>query len=253
MGERACISMSWTTGISYRDDSILVDGYFAGHSATATVRSPEFFAAVWRSLPTVLELEHYSAVKRSGNWLAKPGSSLARYGKGKTGADVLRDALGILHATYIGYHGDAADWLADNPDLTVELLNRSGYWYFLHRIALPDVLTAGQSHPIEITWENRGVAPASRDFVLHLRLEGPETLDFERPSGNRRWVPETTGKLYSERYTIDLPKTAKPGVYQLRLKLRSPSANRDVFLALKTNLLDRLNYYALGECQVENQ
>jgi hypothetical protein len=49
----------------------------------------------------------------------------------------------LLHATYIGYHGDAREWLADNPELTKELLNRCGYWLFpeVHRVAGP--LVAG--------------------------------------------------------------------------------------------------------------
>ncbi len=53
-------------GITYRDDSILVNGYIAGHTKTWTVRSPEFFADAYRKTPTIFELEHYSAVKRTG-------------------------------------------------------------------------------------------------------------------------------------------------------------------------------------------
>lgn len=236
--------------IGYRDDSILVDGYFAGYSATATVRSPELFTAAWQRLPAVLELEHYSAVKRSGNWDARPGSSLARHGNGKTGPEMLREALGLLRATYIGYHGDAAVWLADNPELTVELLNLSGYWYFLHRIAVPDAFVPGAPHVAEMTWENRGVAPAFEDFELQLRVEGPETFDFTFPSGNRRWLPASDEKTYSEKHTLTLPRSAEPGTYRLKLKLRSPKANRDVLLALKPGLLDVLGYYDLGQVRV---
>jgi hypothetical protein len=56
-------------------------------------------------VPTVFELEHYGSVKRQGNWVAAPGSSLEKFGKGGSGADFFRGALGLLHATYIGYHG----------------------------------------------------------------------------------------------------------------------------------------------------
>ena len=35
-------------------------------------------------------------------------------------ASIFRGALGLLHATYIGYHGDAREWLTDNPELLME-------------------------------------------------------------------------------------------------------------------------------------
>ena len=110
-------------GISYRDDSPLVNGYVRGYADTYTVRSPEFFEDAYRKTPTVFELQHYGAVKRDGNWKVREGSSLARYAKGKDGPDFFRGALDLLHATYIGYHGDANEWLTDNPKLTKELLN----------------------------------------------------------------------------------------------------------------------------------
>ncbi len=237
-------------GIGYRDDSILVNGYFAAHSATATVRSPEFFADTWQRLPAVLELEHYSAVKRGGNWEASPGSSIARFGRGKNGPQMLQQALEILHATYIGYHGDAALWLSDNPELTVQLLNRCGYWFFLHRVSAPDALAPGKAHEVQVTWENRGVAPAYDEFVLQLRLEGPQTFDFSFNSGNRRWIPGEN-RLSTESYSLVIPKEAQPGTYQLTLKLYSPSANRDVLLALKPALLDGTRCYRIGEVRVE--
>lgn len=115
------------------------------------MRSPQFFADAYPHTPTVLELEHYSAVKKTGNWEARPGSSVAQFGKGKTGPDLLRGALDLLHATYLGYHGDAAERLADNPGLTKELLNRCGCWLFPLSIGLFDVsATAGNAR-----WNSR--------------------------------------------------------------------------------------------------
>ncbi|MDP2324152.1 MAG: hypothetical protein Q8N51_08995, partial [Gammaproteobacteria bacterium] len=116
-----------THGISYRDDSILVDGYLQGVSDRFTVNSPEFCRDAYPHTPTVLELEHYGTVKRLGNWDGRPGSNVEKFGKGKRGADYFRGALELLHASYIGYHGYAHEWLADNPELTKELLNRCGY------------------------------------------------------------------------------------------------------------------------------
>jgi len=233
-------------GISYRDDSILVNGYLAGQSKTFTVRSPEFFADAYPDRPTVFELEHYGKVKGLGNWDARPDSLLAKHGGGLKGPDFFRGALGLLHATYIGYHGDAREWLADNPALTVELLNRCGYWYFLHRVELPDSLRAGSSNPATLVWENRGVAPAYHAYQLKLRLAGPETIDLSLDSQNRRWLPVPQGATHTAHYVLDIPKTARPGRYTLKLKLHSPEARRDIFLALNPKLLDGDNFYRLG-------
>jgi hypothetical protein len=232
-------------GISYRDDSILVDWYVTTYSKTFTVRSPEFFADAYRQTPTVFELEHYGSVKRYGNWTGKPDSSLAKFGGGQSGADFFRGALRLLHATYIGYHGYAHEWLAENPELTGDLLNRCGYWYFLHRLDVPDRWQAGDSQTLQIVWENRGVAPAYHPYQLLFRLEGPETMDWAVDSGNRKWSPEPQGKTYRETYTVDVPRTLEPGRYALKLKLRSNEARRDVFLALDPQRLDSENFYQI--------
>jgi len=237
-------------GISYRDDSILVNGYLRGHSDTYTVRSPEFFADVWRVRPTVFELEHYGSVKRYGNWSGKAESSLEKYGKGKTGEDFFRGALALLHATYIGYHGYAHEWLADNPGLTVELLNRCGYWLFLHHVTISDVLESGEPHTIQLAWENRGVAPVYHPYILKVRLVGPDNIDFEFESGSRKWMPEPAGTIYHESYVLKIPAGLRPGVYRLKIKLYSKEEGQDVFLALDPELLDGQNFYTVTSMNI---
>ena len=197
-------------GITYRDDSILVDYYIGAYPDTFTVRSPEYFADVYPHRPTVLELEHYRSVRRLGNWTGRPNSSLLKHGGGKSGADFLRGALELLHATYIGYHGFADVWLAENPDLTTELLNRCGYWFFLHSVTTPDGLHPGQTQEIQLAWENRGVAPAYQPYTLKVRLAGSDTADFNCDAGNRKWLPDPPGTVYRETYNLRIPSTLPP-------------------------------------------
>ncbi|MBK9139115.1 MAG: DUF4832 domain-containing protein [Verrucomicrobia bacterium] len=236
-------------GITYRDDSILVDGYLAGTSERFTVRSPEFFADAYLRTPTILELEHYGHVKRLGNWDARPDSSLAKHGKGRTGPDFFRGALGLLRATYIGYHGYAHEWLTDNPELTGELLNRCGYWYFPHEVRVPEVWRPGESITLEIRWENRGVAPAYHPYRLKLRLEGPRRIESDGEAGNRRWLPSPAGP-FPETYRMSLPTDLPAGEYTLRLKLSCPATQRDVQLALQPALRDGEGYYRVGPVEV---
>ncbi len=238
-------------GITYRDDSILVDWYVLQHIKTATVRSPELFEDGWQIGPTVFELQHYGAVRKDGNWEPRPGSTLAKHDLGLTGPDVFRDAVGLLHATYIGYHGYADEWLAENPKLTCELLNRCGYWYFLHRARTLGTWKSGETSELELTWENRGAAPAYHDYQLFVRLEGPETIDINLDAGNRDWLPSDTSKdTYSRKYPIRLPRTVKAGPYELKFKLYSPQAERDVSIALDDELLDDDGYYKTMNVEV---
>ena len=237
-------------GISYRDDSPLVNGYVRGYADTYTVRSPEFFKDAYLKTPTVFELQHYSAVKSDGNWKVKEGSSLSKYAKGKDGPDFFKGALDLLHATYIGYHGDANEWLTDNPELTKELLNRCGYWFFLHQVDIPDFLRAGNTNTIQMVWENRGVAPAYHPYVLKIRLAGPDTSDFDFKAGCQKWLSDPPGTIYHESYTLRIPPELQPGVYTLKIKLYSKEEEQDVFLALDPELLDGQNFYKIASTKI---
>ncbi len=236
--------------IAYRDDSILVDYYVRAYSDTWTVRSPAFFADTWRRTPQVLELQHYGAVKRDGNWIVQPGSSAARHGDGNSGPDYFRGALDLLHATYIGYHGDAREWLDDNPEVTVELLNRCGYWYFPHRVMLPEDLSKSDNATIGITWENRGVAPAYHPYQLLLRLKGPETQTITVDARNMRWMPCKSNTTYTETYRVPQLANLKPGKYDLAMKLYCPNGRRPVLLALESKLKDKDDFYTIGSFEI---
>jgi hypothetical protein len=241
-------------GISYRDDSPLVNGYINDrYSDTYTVRSPEFFEDTYRRTPTVFELEHYRKVKSEGNWTAEDGSAISKFAPGKTGPDFFRGALDLLHATYIGYHGDAHDWLTDNPKLTLELLNCCGYWFFLHQVDIPETLHTGGREALQMVWENRGVAPAYHPYVLKIRLVGPTTVDFELESGNRRWMPVATDGMYRENYVVAIPEGTPSGLYVLKMKLFANDENKDVLLALDPDLLDGENYYKIATVRVEKE
>ena len=237
-------------GISYRDDSPLVNGYVKGYADTYTVRSPEFFKDAYLKTPTVFELQHYHTVKRDGNWKVKEGSSLSKYAKGKDGPDFFMGALGLLHATYIGYHGDANEWLTDNPELTKKLLNRCGYWFFLHSVTIPDVMQSGRPQTVQLAWENQGVAPAYHPYTLMVRLVGPDNIDFEFESGCRKWVPDPPGSIYHESYTLRIPRELHPGIYRLKIKLYLKEEEQDVFLALDPELFDDQNFYTVASTNI---
>lgn len=196
----------------------------------------------------MLELEHYGAVKRLGNWTPRPGSSLERHGGGRTGADLLRGALEVLRATYIGYHGYAREWLADNPDLTVELLNRCGYWFFPHSVELPEAARPGATAVAVVVWENRGVARAYRPYALWWRLDGPRRVEIRQPAANDRWEPGAPPTR--ESYEWALPADMPAGDYEVLFKLRAEHAERDVRLPLAASREAADGFYRVGRIRV---
>jgi hypothetical protein len=103
----------------------------------------------------VLELQHYGMMKKleqDWSWRGVDGSEY--------GAQYFENALRQMHATFIGYHGYAREWLADNPNLTRKFANLCGYWYFLQSASWPETARGGDNVQLSLTWLNRGVAPS---------------------------------------------------------------------------------------------
>jgi hypothetical protein len=238
-------------GISLRDDSPIVDWYVQHNLKTWTVSHPHFYDPLYLKKPIVFELQHYGEVKKDGNWLGKNGAGkIAKYGY--SGAEIMRKAIETMHATYIGYHGYAEDWLADNPDLTKELANLCGYWYFPVKANLPGKFSKGDNI-FTIEWLNKGVAPAYNTFGLALRFESknPEkSFDlFLYDSGNKNWLP---GINKEENYRVKIPSEVKKGDYVLKFKLmeRIPESDRDIQIGIKASIIDSQDYTKIGKISI---
>ena len=237
-----------SNGITFRDDSPLVDWYFHHTLKTSTITNPKFYDPLYFKKPIILEMEHYRAVKKNGNWLGKNGETLIPEFK-ISGADVLRGALKTMHATYIGYHGYPEIWLTENPELTRELANLCGYWYFPVKATIPGKIRKGENF-ISIEWLNKGVAPAYKGFSMILRFEGgkPENsfdLLFE-DSGNRNWLPD---KSNMQKYRFMIPSNAQKGQYKLSFKLfdQTNEKRQDIQLGLKEDTIGYQGFIYLGK------
>ncbi|HKJ80155.1 MAG TPA: hypothetical protein VKA10_11490, partial [Prolixibacteraceae bacterium] len=215
--QQELLNYALENGFSLRDDSPLVLGYMQNDLDTWTVGHPEFFEESYKTMPNVFELQHYGHVLEDGNWLGKNGEEIIpEYGV--SGADVFRNAMKIIRPTYIGYHGYMGEWLEDNPELTVELLNRCGYWYFPKSINSTEFKEGHLSFNIE--WKNKGLAPAYSVYQLKGKLipenNSSETIDFEiEDSGNLNWMPN---QISVENYDVSLPKNLT-GEYQFAIQL----------------------------------
>ena len=226
-------------GITLRDDSPLVDWYLQHNADTWSVSHPHFFNPLYLTKPIIFELQHYHMVKSDGNWKGLNGSEEIP-NLGYSGAEILENAIETMRATYIGYHGYAEEWLADNPDLTKQMANRCGYWYFPVVITVPEKLKSGYNN-IEVKWLNKGVAPAYNKFALVFRFEpvkGGSTFDVViDDSGNKNWLP---GKKQQELYKFELPAAFSKGEYHLKFKLvdNNTDSQQDVKVGIKETLID---------------
>ncbi len=233
-----------SNGFSLRDDSPLVDWYIDNNLDTWSVSHPHFFEDLYLKRPVVFELQHYGNVKEDGNWKGKNGEEILRE-YGVSGAEIFRNAIHLIKPTYIGYHGYAEEWLNDNPQLTNELLNLCGYWYFPVSFKLGKIKNS--EFAFSINWLNKGVAPAYDAFSLRGKLipldSSGKIVEFElEDSQNRKWMP---GEIYNAEYIVSLAKVPE-GNYSLGIQLFDKTSGKPVETGVKTEeIID--GYFMLDE------
>ncbi|MDR1517095.1 MAG: beta-galactosidase [Dysgonamonadaceae bacterium] len=124
-------------GVTIHDDSILVQPKPRHwyHSEMAQL--------FWRTLPIVVEHEHYGASVERGAW----------------DKDLLMKAVEDYHATWLSIHWFPDEELAANRDVIERINRRIGYRLQCPEIVYPTEVTKGQPFTIESRWRNAGVAP----------------------------------------------------------------------------------------------
>lgn len=243
--EQDLLNYALANDLSWRDDSILTWPGLHNWPETFNVARPALFESAWRRFPTVLETSHYHEAVRDGAYKTTASGSIRAY-------DDMRASAKLTHATYMGYHGDAAKWLTDHSAFARELANSLGYWYFPRTISTPQVLPAGGRAIVSIVWENHGTACAYKRFALRAKLTGyGKTIVLPlADSDNRTWMPETATE---ERYLLALPAAMLDGKYDLSIGLFDTSAapERVIEIGARENLRDRDGYYRVTQVGIE--
>lgn len=244
-----------TQGLSFRDDSILVD-YYTRTAEPAkrnfSVSAPGLFERTWRDRPVLLETQHYPMMKTTDKTWTTPNGV-------PVGAATLEGAIRLMHASFIGFHGDPGEYLAENPVVARRMANLAGYWFFPVTVATPGVVShRDKAVPITVIWRNRGVAPAYHPYRVLVKLTGAggETIHTARPTeaASDKWMPDANEKSQgaqdvTETYGVPLPALLKPGVYSVCVALRDGS--RPVEIGLSVKYCDRDGFYALTTVSVE--
>lgn len=231
-------------GIAWRDDSILVGWYVDVNAETYSVSDPKIFRDSWPTRPTIVELQHYQMIIDDGNWKGQDGSV--------RGAEILWGACEIMHPTWIGYHGYADQWLKDNPNLTRQLANKVGYWYFLKSIDIPELVRPGLQTTLTLEMENHGYAPAYKKYSMLVKLEGSSESyeQYLTEIDNRTWMPGETAIVSA---ALFIPSSLPMGDYKVKLKMVKDNlpVPRTVYLALQDKFKDQNGFYEVGSVTVK--
>lgn len=154
-GDYPLLDYAREKGVGWRDDSILVAN--PPNSWYHTDQAERY----WRTLPVVLEHEHYIGSVQRGAW----------------SQDLLVKSVEEMHASYMSIHGPAKKLLDENRDAIDKINLRLGYRFQLREASWPDVVHVGpDARPFTVnwTWANAGVAPCYADAFPCLTVKDGE-------------------------------------------------------------------------------
>lgn len=233
-----------SNGLFWTDHSVMVQWYLDQYPDTYSIHKPELFEDTWQTRPTHLELQHYPRVKQDGNWTVPNGI--------EKGASIVRGAVKLARATWLGYHGDARMWVTDNPEFSIQISNMLGYWYRLHHADIPQDVDAGSDQDFSIRIENIGVAPAYHQYQAQFKFQSSTDAGVAiiNNSNNTTWMPDTA---YTENYSVNIPAWLPVGTYDVKFKLFDDlDTKRNIDLALNNYIRDNDGFFTIGTITIEN-
>ena len=130
------------------------------------------------------------------------------------------------------------------------LLRRLGYRLVLRSLTHPTTMRVGETHTVQMTWANVGVAPPYHDYrvAVRLRAEGGEATAHVTDATVRGWLPGEHGVTT----TIAVTDEIAAGEYSLDVGVVAPTTRAaDVPIAIAGRLAD--GWYSVGRVTVERR
>ena len=126
-------------------------------------------------------------------------------------------------------------------------LKRMGYRFVLRKLTYPETVHPQGKLEFASWWENKGVAPCYRAFLLALRLRGMNRTEVLVTDADvRRWLP---GDVVHDS-AVFVPANMPTSDYELALALLDPESRRPaVKLAIAGR--DSEGWYSLGKITVQ--
>ena len=219
-------------GVTLRDDSIMVQppprSWY--HSDLAQL--------FWRTLPVILEHEHYGSSKARGAW--GDGSRLLK-------------AVEDYHASYMSIHWWPREELRDNRDLIDRINRRLGYRLQLREMTWPAQITIGEPFTVSSQWANVGVAPCYPGGTLAVTLKddqhGIVAVLVDETYTMRHLVPgsiqDAPVHALESRFRVGLIAPAThPGTYEVYVSIGDRDGTPRIALPLEHH--DGQRRYRLG-------
>jgi hypothetical protein len=125
-------------------------------------------------------------------------------------------------------------------------LKRMGYRFVLRRFTYQPAVKAQGKLEFATWWENKGVAPIYKQYLLALRLKsGSQTAILPTDADIRTWLPGDT--VYDN--AVFVPAELPAGEYDLEIALLDP-ISRQPKVKLAIAGLQSDGWYALGKIRV---
>ena len=151
-GNYPVLDYARSKGVGWRDDSILVEppprSWYHADQAER----------YWRTLPVVLEHEHYAPSKSTKAW----------------SPELLVKSVEDHHASYMSIHGNPKKLLDENRAAFEKIARRLGCRFVPQKVTWPDAVKVGkkgETFAVSFSFVNRGVAPCYRDAYPCLTIK----------------------------------------------------------------------------------
>ncbi len=182
-------------GVGWRDDSILVQ---PPPRSWYHAKQAEHF---WRTLPIVLEHEHYGSSKLRKAW----------------DGELLVKSVEDHHASFMSIHWNPRPLLDENRAVIDRINRRLGYRFQAREIAWPEAVSVkGTPFEIRWSWANAGVAPCLADAYPCLTVKdekGGVQAVLVDSAFNLRSLPVAApgqASAKAHRFTVRLGRWAAP-------------------------------------------
>jgi hypothetical protein len=128
-----------------------------------------------------------------------------------------------------------------------EWLKKMGYRFVLRRFSYPEYAVQGGQIEINSWWDNKGVAPIYKKYLLAVRLVNMNHSEvFITDADINSWFPGDN--LYNDR--IFVPWDIPAGIYQLQIGIVDPKSHKPkVNLAIEGK--DSDGWYKIGQLEIK--
>ena len=129
------------------------------------------------------------------------------------------------------------------------LQKKMGYRFVLKRLEHLDRAAPGKTLVLEMTWENKGVAPCYLKHPVAVQLrnaQSAESLTFDTAIDITGWLPG----IHQADTSLELPPDMPPGEYEILLALLDPYSHKPrIKLAIDGQLAD--GWYRISRVRVD--